>query len=99
MTTYRNRALLDLAHDAPCCAKFGHMCNDFMGVEPAHSDSHKFGRGIGHKSADWAFAAVCHNAHLDFDKMEREEKFQAWLASFVATQDYFWKADKLRVKK
>jgi hypothetical protein len=58
--TYRNRKLLNLAHDCPCLAQFAHACTEYQGVEPAHSDQQIFGRGHGHKSHDFAIAAMCH---------------------------------------
>lgn len=97
MGTYRNRRLLDLAHDAPCRADFDHTCMGFLGSEPAHSDSLLFGRGSGHKSPDWANAHLCHNAHMALDGMEREEGFYAWLRAYVATQDYIWTEGKVKV--
>ena len=74
----------------PCMARFKHQCSQFQGVEPAHSDHHDFGRGAGHKSHDWAFAAVCHNAHLEFDKMDRGLKFMEWVRTYSHTQTYLW---------
>jgi hypothetical protein len=100
--TYRNRRLLDLAHSAPCMATFSHECNDYLGCEPAHSDSHVFGRGAGHKSNDWAVAFICHNAHKVItakvgDDLTREQKFYDWLRAFVRTQTYLWETQKVKV--
>ena len=97
MTTYRNRKLLDLAHDMPCMADFPHSCTAHLGVEPMHSDSQLFGRGHNHKSADWAFAAGCHNAHLDLDKFDRETKQAEWLRAHIKTQDYIWTHGLIKV--
>ena len=87
---YRNRKLLDLAHTAPCFAKFDHQCMEHLGCDPAHSDSHIFGKGKGLKAHDWAFASLCNPAHMMLGQMEREERFYEWLHAFVATQKYLW---------
>lgn len=88
--SYRNRKLLDLAHIMPCMAQWPHDCKQHEGVEPAHSDSSMFGRGVGHKSSDWAYAALCHTAHLMLGDMGREEKFQEWLRAYIQTTNYLW---------
>lgn len=96
--TFRSRKLLNLAHtDTFCRADFEHVCTGWQGCEPAHSDSHLFGRGAGHKSADWATAHLCHNAHMALDTMERDEGFYAWLRAYIATQNYLWDEGKVRV--
>jgi hypothetical protein len=97
--TYRNRKLLDLAHEAPCFADFPHQCGGWEGCDPAHSDSSIFGRGIGHKTPDWAYASMCHTAHMIHSRMEREEKFYAWLRAFKATYDYLWENKLIMVAK
>lgn len=88
--TYRNRKLLDLAHTAPCFADFPHECYAYLGCDPAHSDSSMFGRGHGHKSNDWAFAAMCNPAHQMLARMDREAKQAEWTRAFVKTQTYLW---------
>jgi hypothetical protein len=62
-----------------------------------HSDQQIFGRGHGHKSPDWAFAAGCHQAHLDLNKFDRETKQAEWLRAHIKTQDYLWKNGLVRV--
>ena len=79
----------------PCQAQFDHQCSGPS--EPAHSDSLMFGRGHGHKSPDWAFAAVCHQAHLDFDLLPRHVKEAEWLRAYIATCNYLWVEGKVRV--
>lgn len=100
--TYRNRSLLDLAHDMPCCYEEQHDCNAHLGCVPMHSDSHIFGRGGWHKSHDFAFASGCPNAHAILtakvgDEMKREIKFYAWLRAYVKTWIWLWENGKLRV--
>jgi hypothetical protein len=99
--TYKNRALLDLAHTAPCFADFPHKCEGWQGCDPAHSDSSIFCRGIGYKSRDFAFAAMCHTSHMMLDTkiFTREEKFYAWLRAYVATQEYLWETGLIQVAK
>lgn len=88
--TFRSRRLLDLAHSMPCMAKFEHACTGWQGCEPAHSDSLMFGRGNSHKSSDWAFAAMCHTAHMALDTFDREAKQAEWLRAFISTQEHLW---------
>ena len=95
--SYRNRKLLDLAHDAPCFADFEHKCEGWQGCDPAHSDSQMFGRGNGHKSHDWAYAAMCNTAHKMLDYLEREDKFYTWLRAYIKTQTYLWENGKIKV--
>lgn len=95
--TYRSRKLLDLAHKCPCMARFEHQCSEHQGVEPAHSDQLVFGRGHGHKSHDFAFAAMCHTAHMMLDTFEREVKQGEWLRAYVKTQEWLWSNELIRV--
>jgi hypothetical protein len=95
--TYRNRKLLNLAHDCPCLAQFAHACTEYQGVEPAHSDQQIFGRGHGHKSHDFAIAALCHTAHLMLDTFERDVKQAEWLRAHVRTMEWLWSNEKLKV--
>jgi hypothetical protein len=97
--TYRNRKLLDCAHTMPCMATFPHKCEGWRACEPAHSDSHIFGRGHTHTSDDFAFAAMCHTAHmmLDSKEFDRETKFFEWLRAYVATQRWLWEKKLIRV--
>lgn len=100
--TYRNRALLNLAHDMPCCADFPHECNDSNGCEPAHSDHHIYGRGGWHKSHDFAFAACCPAAHRYLtakvnDDLQREQKFYDWMRAYVKTWEWLWTNRKVRI--
>ena len=88
--TYRNRRLLDLAHSMPCMAHFDHQCTAWHGCEPAHSDSQLFGRGHGHKSHDWAFASLCHNAHVELSTFDREAKQAEWLRAYIGTQSHLY---------
>lgn len=96
--TYRNRKLLDLAHDMPCQARFPHVCNGPS--VPAHSNQQIFGRGFAHKSDDCFFAALCPAAHDLIDGrspgMDKETKQAEWLAAYVATQRWLWQNNLVR---
>ena len=100
--TFRSRRLLDQAHEMPCMADFEHDCCGWQGCEPAHADSHLFGRGAGHKTADCFFAAMCRNAHKMITAavgggMNREEKLFCWIRAHAKTMEYLWTNKKLRV--
>lgn len=67
-----------------------------------HSNWQKWGRGVGHKAPDWAWAAGCDNAHRMIDpkinpRFDREERESMWLMAFIATQDWLWSQGKVRV--
>ena len=68
--TYRNRKLLDLAHDAPCFLMISGKCTSagFVSGEcvPCHSDQQIDGRGTGHKSHDCLAIPGCVNCHEKF---------------------------------
>ena len=100
--TYRNRKLLDIAHGMPCMAKFPHKCTQHLGCEPAHSDMQIFGRGHGHKAPDWAFAAMCHNAHQEIDPklapaFDRDQRHTEWMRAYVATMNWLFENELLEV--
>lgn len=99
MSNYRNRRLLDLAHEIPCQADFPHVCEG--SVVPAHSNQGIFGRGAFYKSHDWAYAALCHDAHDYVDGRRggwaKEDKQAAWLRAYIKTQTYIWENGKVRV--
>lgn len=103
MANYRNRRLLDLAHEMPCCADFPHECLHRRGggSVPAHSNEYRFGRGASYKSHDWAFAAMCAEAHDYIDGRkggwDKETKHAEWLRAYIKTQDWLWKNEKVKV--
>lgn len=99
---YENRKLLDLAHGMPCFATFPHACNEAQGCHPAHANWSQFGKGVGTKAHDWAFASMCGNAHRMIDgeinaTMDRDTRFSEWLNAFISTQDWLWREKKVRV--
>ena len=82
--TVRNRKLLDLAHDAPCCLQLGAPgCGNNKSV-PCHSDMLRHGRGAGHKSHDPFAVPGCPPCHAIFDRkhLGRDGYEAAWLAAF-----------------
>lgn len=62
---FRNRALLDLAHQVERCQNCGAHRG---GCEPAHSNLQEHGRGKDSKSHDCFFAALCHRCHAWLDQ-------------------------------
>lgn len=99
MANYRNRRLLDLAHEMPCQAAFHHLCSGSS--VPCHSNQQAFGRGHSYKSHDWAFAACCGDAHDYIDGRkggwDKETKHAEWLRAYVKTQEWLWNEGKVRV--
>lgn len=107
--TYRNRRLLDIAHEIPCQAQFEHDCTGRWVTEngkylcvPAHSNQQMWGRGHGHKSNDCFFAAVCPPAHDQIDGrhpgMDKETKQAEWVRAYIATQRWMWENELLKLK-
>jgi len=73
MKNHRSRPLLNLAHKLHSC-----LCGNYSmeGLEPAHSNHQRHGKGIGEKAGDNWHAAMCHECHTFYDsgKASREEK-------------------------
>lgn len=97
-----NRGLLDLAREMPCYATFPHKCTAHLGCVPAHANWLIFGKGMGKKVSDWAFASMCSPAHDIIDRrvpsdMDEAMLQQEWMRAFVATHDYLWREKRIRV--
>ena len=97
--TYRNRKLLDLAHEAPCFLQLG---ADGCGADksvPCHSDSMRHGRGVGHKSGDEFAVPGCPACHAIFTRKDlgREEYLVRWLAAHERYQTWLWESGKIKV--
>lgn len=99
--TYRNRKLLDLAHDMPCMASFAHECQGLS--VPCHSNEHLWGRGFSHKAPDWAYAAMCPVAHDYVDGRRggwaKSSKHAEWLFAYIKTQNYLWENGLIKVNE
>ena len=94
---YRNRALLNLAHNlhkCPLCEK-----HSLDGLEPAHSNQGRHGKGMGIKAHDLFHAAICHDCHalLDNGILNREDAVSMWEMAYDATMLEYWKRGWLRV--
>ena len=73
---HRNRALLDIAHEAPCMLLLGaEGCGNHPSV-PCHSDAQRHGRGAGCKSHDCFAVPGCPACHTAFTRanLGREER-------------------------
>jgi len=97
--THRNRALLDLCHEAPCFLLLGHEgCGRDASV-PAHSDMIRHGRGKDHKSHD-CFAVpgcpVCHE-HFKRSELGPDGYHEAWTAAMERWILYLWVSEKIRL--
>lgn len=69
MANYRNRKLLDLAHQVHICQFKLFGCKGYTseGCEPAHSNQSAHGKGMGIKADDDQHVASCHHCHLVYD--------------------------------
>lgn len=93
---YRNRKLLDLAHELhDCTAQIEGVCIGYSehGLEPAHSNQSVHGKGGHLKAHDCFHAAMCHNCHAELDQgkhLSREERREIWQRAYDATiLEYF----------
>lgn len=97
--THRNRQLLDLCHEAPCCLQLGHEgCGKDPSV-PCHSDMIRHGRGASHKSHDCFAVPGCPVCHEYFKRsvLGREGYLEAWLAAMERYILWLWVAQRIRV--
>lgn len=62
---FRNRKLLDAAHECHRCMNCGRIVPD--GCDPAHSNELEHGKGVGLKAHDVFFAALCQFCHRWYD--------------------------------
>lgn len=105
---YRNRGLLDLAHDLQICANCGRHSPE--GLEPAHSNLEAHGKGFRLKAHDCFFAALCNACHAWYDnaggsgldptgiwKSTWEDKREMLLRAMHKTMLELWRLGKLRV--
>jgi hypothetical protein len=96
--TYRNRALLDICHEAPCMLELSPTCGNFKSV-PCHSDMLRHGRGQGHKSHDCMAVPGCPDCHALFTRQHlgREGYEQKWLLAFERYILWLWENMKVRL--
>jgi len=90
--THRNRALLDLCHEAPCMLRLGVVgCGNHPSV-PAHSDMLRHGRGVGHKSHPIFAVSGCPACHAVFTRgnLGRDGYEQAWSKAHDRWMQYLW---------
>jgi hypothetical protein len=97
--TYRSRALLDIAHDAPCFLLLASEgCSRDASV-PCHSDMQRHGRGVGHKSEDHFAVPGCPPCHALFTRanLGREGYDETWLRAHERYQTWLWETVKIKV--
>jgi hypothetical protein len=99
--TYRNRALLDIAHEAPCCLQIMEVCEGgkYPSV-PCHSDMLRHGRGTGHKSHDCYAVPGCPACHAAFSRkhLGRDGYDSVWCLAFERYIGWLWAEGKIGVK-
>jgi hypothetical protein len=92
---FRSRSLLNLAHKLHTCTRCGHYVPE--GLEPAHSDSSRHGKGMGLKSGDEFHAALCHACHTELPNLPRADREDQWQRAFEATLTEYWQRGWLKV--
>lgn len=92
---YRNRKLLDLAHEVTQCMFQLEVCQGVSpsGCEHAHSNSSKSGKGFGMKSADDQHVASCPACHRFYDanKLPRDKAVEIFNNARTRTFLYYEK--------
>lgn len=99
--TYRNRALLDLCHEAPCCLQLGAKtwtCGLTKSV-PCHSDMIRHGRAVGQKSHDCFAVPGCPECHARFTRanLGKDGYHAAWTEAMERYILWQWVSGKVRL--
>lgn len=100
--SYRNRALLDLAHRIHECTLSMPGCIGYSveGCEPCHANWAEFGKGGAQKADDCYFAAGCRHCHQELDQGKtytKDEKRDFWMAGYIRTQYVIYQNGWLKV--
>jgi len=88
---HRDRKLLDLAHRLhDCTIRIPGVCqgHSVEGLEPAHANWSRYGKGMGIKAHDCFHAAACHACHAEIDqgkRLSQEERIDYWQQGFERT--------------
>lgn len=100
---FRNRRLLDLAHEInECTLQVPGVCRGYTpeGCEPVHANWSEYGKGGALKAHDPYFAAGCHCCHVEIDQGRRlsgEERKEYWRRGFERTVLLLWQHELVRV--
>lgn len=93
---YRNLDLLDLVQHAPhCMSCLAHNDGTLVAAHANH-----VGKGMGMKSHDFAWAAMCFKCHARLDQgadMTREDRRAIWESAYWRTQEWLWSTGKICV--
>ncbi len=98
---YRNRKLLDLAHEIPCQLQIENVCSGSM-AEAAHSNLGQHGKGKSMKAHDCFFAAACRECHFEIDngkRLSKDERENIWRAGHERTMLLLWRIGYLQVAR
>ena len=97
--THRNRALLDVAHDAPCMLQLGVPGCGTNASVPCHSDMLEHGRGAGHKSHDCLAVPGCPACHAAFTRaaLGRDGYAYHWARALTRYQVWLWETGRVKV--
>jgi len=96
MANYRNRELLDLAHyHNECMFQIPGSCIGYsmLGLEPAHSNELRHGKGTGIKSHDYMHVMACLNCHREYDsgtRFNKQEKQRLFIEGWERTISFYF---------
>ena len=97
---YRSKSLTSLARLVPCQFTFPHKCStDTM---PCHANWLKWGKAVGGKAPDWAWASGCLEAHNAIDdkldkRLNPDQRQYEWMNAYIGTHNYLWANGLVRV--
>lgn len=102
---HRDRRILNLAHALhDCTMQIPGVCRGYSveGLEPAHSNQARHGKGGAMKAHDIFHAAICHECHVEIDqgkRLSREERAEYWQRAHEATLLEYVKRGWLRATR
>lgn len=97
---YKSKRLTDLARHVPCMFVFAHKCvGDRMAC---HANWLQWGKAVGMKAPDWAWASGCLTAHDAIDNklnktLSMEVREAEWMMAYVSTWNYIYENRLVRV--
>ena len=100
--TFRSQSLRAAIRECPGCVDYPHVCNEYDGVGPMHSNWMMWGKGKGLTAPDNAIAAGCNNAHGLIDpslgaSLPSDERERIWLKAHIKTMKWLFENRVLRV--
>lgn len=97
---FKSKSLTALAQHVPCRFTFPHDCRgDTMAC---HANWLRWGKAVGKKAPDWAWASGCLTAHDAIDNklnhtLSMDAREAEWMNAYLGTWNYIWEHRLVRV--